>query len=303
MAKNGIEATGSMGNDSPLAVLSSKNKPLFNYFRQLFAQVTNPPIDPIREELVMSLVSFIGPRPNIFDLEGSSRRKRLEVRQPILTNADLEKLVETTDEWITTRTGIRERRIASNEQALTDLALPGCEVALAQAGLTGKELGAVLDRVVVMLPNSLASVAVWMAIGRLGAIEVTVGPNVTVGGAADEFAFTLNDFGTYSNREEIAELRKKAGGLIGRIANAISRFIDDPIKFIIEGLLELLAKRPQRQASAFQNLLDPIRDPIAVFSGKIDPGGRDGRNGAGCHFFPRLKRAGSFSGGRHHRQE
>src|SRR5690606_7678914 len=57
-----------------------------------FAQVTNPPIDPIREELVMSLVSFIGPRPNIFALVGSSRRKRLEVRQPILTNADLAKI-------------------------------------------------------------------------------------------------------------------------------------------------------------------------------------------------------------------
>jgi glutamate synthase (NADPH/NADH) large chain len=92
MAKNGEEGIGSMGNDSPLAVLSSKNKPLYNYFRQMFAQVTNPPIDPIREELVMSLVSFIGPRPNIFDLVGSSRKKRLEVRQPILTNADLEKI-------------------------------------------------------------------------------------------------------------------------------------------------------------------------------------------------------------------
>ncbi|MFT7759287.1 UNVERIFIED_CONTAM: hypothetical protein ODX46_25180, partial [Salmonella enterica subsp. enterica serovar Enteritidis] len=53
---------------------------------------TNPPIDPIREELVVSLVSFIGPRPNIFDLVGTSRRKRLEVRQPILTNGDLEKI-------------------------------------------------------------------------------------------------------------------------------------------------------------------------------------------------------------------
>src|SRR5690606_17674092 len=61
MASAGEEAIGSMGNDSPLAVLSSKNKPLYNYFKQLFAQVTNPPIDPIREAIVMSLVSFIGP--------------------------------------------------------------------------------------------------------------------------------------------------------------------------------------------------------------------------------------------------
>src|SRR5690606_19644290 len=64
----------------------------YTYFKQNFAQVTNPPIDPIREESVMSLVSFIGPRPNIFDLEGVSHQKRLEVRQPILTNEDLEKI-------------------------------------------------------------------------------------------------------------------------------------------------------------------------------------------------------------------
>jgi glutamate synthase (NADPH) large chain len=92
MAVTGQEAVGSMGTDTPIAALSDKAKPLFNYFQQSFAQVTNPPIDPIREEMVMSLVSFIGPRPNIFDLEGTSRRKRLEVRQPILTNEDLEKI-------------------------------------------------------------------------------------------------------------------------------------------------------------------------------------------------------------------
>ena len=81
-----------MGTDTPISALSDKSKLLYTYFKQNFAQVTNPPIDPIREELVMSLVSFIGPRPNIFDLEGSRRRKRLEVRQPILTNGDLEKI-------------------------------------------------------------------------------------------------------------------------------------------------------------------------------------------------------------------
>src|SRR4051794_15846326 len=92
MAIAGEEAVGSMGNDTPISALSSKPKLLFTYFKQNFAQVTNPPIDPIREELVMSLVSIIGPRPNLFDLEGSSHMKRLEVRQPILTNADLEKI-------------------------------------------------------------------------------------------------------------------------------------------------------------------------------------------------------------------
>ena len=92
MAIQGEEAVGSMGNDTPISALSDKPKLLFTYFKQNFAQVTNPPIDPIREELVMSLVSIIGPRPNLFDLEGTSRLKRLEVRQPILTDADLEKI-------------------------------------------------------------------------------------------------------------------------------------------------------------------------------------------------------------------
>jgi len=92
MAITGQEAVGSMGNDAPISAMSNRPKLLYTYFKQNFAQVTNPPIDPIREELVMSLVSFIGPRPNLFDREGLSRRKRLEVRQPILTNEDLEKI-------------------------------------------------------------------------------------------------------------------------------------------------------------------------------------------------------------------
>ncbi|MEO7953903.1 MAG: glutamate synthase central domain-containing protein, partial [Polaromonas sp.] len=92
MASTGEEANGSMGNDTPISALSDKPKQLFTYFKQNFAQVTNPPIDPIREELVMSLVSIIGPRPNLFDLEGLAVTKRLEVRQPILTDADLEKI-------------------------------------------------------------------------------------------------------------------------------------------------------------------------------------------------------------------
>ncbi|MGB9368586.1 MAG: glutamate synthase large subunit [Xanthobacteraceae bacterium] len=92
MATTGQDAVGSMGTDTPISALSDKSKLLYTYFKQSFAQVTNPPIDPIREELVMSLVSFIGPRPNLFDAEGLAKKKRLEVRQPILTNEDLEKI-------------------------------------------------------------------------------------------------------------------------------------------------------------------------------------------------------------------
>ncbi|WP_424945458.1 glutamate synthase large subunit [Candidatus Endowatersipora endosymbiont of Watersipora subatra] len=86
------EALGSMGTDTPISVMSSKEKLLYTYFKQNFAQVTNPPIDSIREESVMSLVSFIGPRRNLFDLKGTSQEKQLEVRQPILTNKDLQKI-------------------------------------------------------------------------------------------------------------------------------------------------------------------------------------------------------------------
>ena len=92
LAVSGQEAVGSMGNDTPLAVLSAHPKLLYSYFKQCFAQVTNPPIDSIREEAVMSLVSVIGPRPNLLGRPTGELRKRLEVRQPILTNEDLEKI-------------------------------------------------------------------------------------------------------------------------------------------------------------------------------------------------------------------
>ena len=92
MAAKGEEGVGSMGNDSPLAVLSDRNKPLYNYFRQMFAQVTNPPIDPIREAIVMSLVSFIGPKPNLLDINQVNPPMRLEVNQPVLDFEAMDKL-------------------------------------------------------------------------------------------------------------------------------------------------------------------------------------------------------------------
>ncbi|MGN6581460.1 MAG: glutamate synthase-related protein [Bordetella sp.] len=89
MAATGEEVIGSMGNDAPLAVLSNRAKPFYNYFRQLFAQVTNPPIDPIREQMVMSLVSFIGPKPNLLDINNVNPPLRLEIAQPVLDFADM----------------------------------------------------------------------------------------------------------------------------------------------------------------------------------------------------------------------
>ncbi|HSS70304.1 MAG TPA: glutamate synthase large subunit [Casimicrobiaceae bacterium] len=92
MAQNGEEAVGSMGNDAALPVLSNRPKMLYNYFKQLFAQVTNPPIDPIREELVMSLVTFIGPRPNLLGIDETDPPMRLEAEKPILSANAMERI-------------------------------------------------------------------------------------------------------------------------------------------------------------------------------------------------------------------
>ncbi|MGC2167359.1 MAG: glutamate synthase central domain-containing protein, partial [Gallionella sp.] len=92
MVNAGEEPTGSMGADAALPVLSNKNRTFYDYFQQLFAQVTNPPIDPIREEIVMSLTSFIGPKPNLLGIEETNPTLRLEVRQPVLSNEDIAKL-------------------------------------------------------------------------------------------------------------------------------------------------------------------------------------------------------------------
>ncbi len=91
MAREADDPVGSMGTDTPIAAFSNRPKLLYNYFKQNFAQVTNPPIDPIREELVMSLISMIGPRPNLLGHEVGTHH-RLEVAQPILTDGDLAKI-------------------------------------------------------------------------------------------------------------------------------------------------------------------------------------------------------------------
>jgi len=92
MAQAGEEPTGSMGNDAALAILSKKDKTLYHYFKQMFAQVTNPAIDPIREELVTSLVSFIGPKPNLLGIDEMNPPLRLEVSQPVVDFFEMEKI-------------------------------------------------------------------------------------------------------------------------------------------------------------------------------------------------------------------
>ncbi|HEY1146436.1 MAG TPA: glutamate synthase central domain-containing protein, partial [Allosphingosinicella sp.] len=126
MAANGDDPIGSMGNDTPIAVLSERPKLLYDYFKQNFAQVTNPPIDPIREAMVMSLVSMIGPRPYLLGHHAGAF-KRLEVSQPILANEDLEKI-----------RSIHEAVDGAFRTATLDATWP--------AGGTGKALEAALQR-------------------------------------------------------------------------------------------------------------------------------------------------------------
>ncbi len=103
MARDGAEPVGSMGNDISLAVLSDQAPPLFSYFKQLFAQVTNPPIDPIREEIVMSLATSLGTERNLFD-ETPEHAHKLILRQPILLNRELETLRHVAHDEFSART-------------------------------------------------------------------------------------------------------------------------------------------------------------------------------------------------------
>jgi glutamate synthase (ferredoxin) len=119
MAANGQEAVGSMGTDTPLAVLSDKSPLLFNYFKQLFAQVTNPPVDPIREEMVMSAETTIGSEQNLFD-ETPLHCRQLRLKQPILTNANLERIKRLAQPGLRTITLPMLYRAADGEKGLHD---------------------------------------------------------------------------------------------------------------------------------------------------------------------------------------
>ena len=220
MADTGQEAIGAMGTDTPLSALSSKSKTLASYFKQLFAQVTNPPIDPIREEIVMSLVSFIGPRPNLLDLEGTSSLKRLEVMQPILSNEGLEKIRTIGDiadnQFMTTTLDITfgaERGPDYMETAIDSL----CDRAESSVG-HGYNIIILSDRLIgkdrVAIPSLLACSAVHHHLIRKG-LRTSVGLVVETGEAREVHHFaTLAGFGAEAINpwlafETLADLREK----------------------------------------------------------------------------------------------
>ena len=196
MAITAEEATGSMGNDSPLAVMSNKDKTLYNYFRQLFAQVTNPPIDPIREAMVMSLVSFIGPKPNLLDTNNINPPMRLEVTQPVLDYADIARLRN-----ISVHTGGKFKSHELNICYPTAWGKDGIEARLASlcaqavdAVTSGHNILIISDRKIdenqVAIPALLATSAIHLHLVSKG-LRTSTGLVVETGSARETHHFAL----------------------------------------------------------------------------------------------------------------
>ena len=247
MAVTGQEAVGSMGTDTPVSALSDKEKLLYTYFKQNFAQVTNPPIDPIREELVMSLVSFIGPRPNILDHEGSANKKRLEVRQPILTSEDLEKIrwIGTIEDSFDTKTIDVTYDAAKGAEGMHAAIKRLCQ--RAEEAVSGRYNIIILsDRMVgpdrIPIPALLATAAVHHHLIRRG-LRTSVGLVVETGEAREVHHFCcLAGYGAEAINPYLAfeTLIASAAEFPSDVdgPTAVKRFI----KAIDKGLLKVMSK-------------------------------------------------------------
>ncbi|MBM3561835.1 MAG: glutamate synthase large subunit [Alphaproteobacteria bacterium] len=247
MAVTGQEAVGSMGTDTPVSPLSDKEKLLYTYFKQNFAQVTNPPIDPIREELVMSLVSFIGPRPNILDHEGSANKKRLEVRQPILTSEDLEKIrwIGTIEDSFDTKTIDVTYDAAKGAEGMRAAIKRLCERA-EEAVNSRYNIIILSDRMVgpdrIPIPALLATAAVHHHLIRRG-LRTSVGLVVETGEAREVHHFCcLAGYGAEAINPYLAfeTLIASAGEFPSDVdgPTAVKRFI----KAVDKGLLKVMSK-------------------------------------------------------------
>ena len=170
MAANGQEPVGSMGTDTPLAVLSDKSPLLFNYFKQLFAQVTNPPVDSIREEMVMSAETTIGSEQNLFE-ETPLHCRQLRLKQPIITNAQLEQIKQLKQPGFATATLSTLFRPAEGETGLREALDQLCRQA-SEAIEKGYTIIVLSDRGVnaewAPIPSLLATAAVHHHLIRAG---------------------------------------------------------------------------------------------------------------------------------------
>lgn len=248
MATAGEEGIGSMGNDSPLAVLSDKNKPLYNYFKQLFAQVTNPPIDPIREAIVMSLNSFIGPKPNLLDINAVNPPMRLEVSQPVLDFADMARLRN-----IAAHTGGKFKPYELNITYPVAWGKAGVEAKLASlcaeavdALKSGHNILIITDRLMdrtqVAIPALLALSAIHHHLVREG-LRTTAGLVVETGTAREVHHFAvLAGYGAeavhpYLAMESLAEMHQELPGDL-----SAEKAIYNYVKAIGKGLSKIMSK-------------------------------------------------------------
>ncbi|MCH1992963.1 glutamate synthase-related protein, partial [Achromobacter xylosoxidans] len=241
MASTGEEVIGSMGNDAPLAVLSDRAKPFYNYFRQLFAQVTNPPIDPIREQMVMSLVSFIGPKPNLLDINNVNPPLRLEVSQPVLDFAAMAQIRDIEQ--------VTGKKFRSFELDITYPAAWGPEGIEARvAALCARAVDAVQsgynilivsDRLVdserVAIPALLATSAVHQHLIRAG-LRTNTGLVVETGSAREVHHFAL--LGGYGAEAIHPYLALESLGKMSDPEKAVKNFI----KAIGKGLNKVMSK-------------------------------------------------------------
>ncbi len=248
MAVAGEEAIGSMGDDTPLAVLSNRARPLYAYFRQLFAQVTNPPIDPIREQLVMSLVSFIGPRPNLLSPDQTEPVMRLEVSQPILTFEDMEKLRRASTftqghfkSEILTMCYAAEWGVDGMEPALAQLCADAEDAVRKGTNiiiLTDRDLSAAL----IPIPALLATAAVHHNLVRAG-LRTRCGLVIETGSAREVHHFAcLAGFGAEAIHPNLAfaTLIDIRDGLPQKVDE--KEIVKRYIKAVGKGLLKVMSK-------------------------------------------------------------
>jgi glutamate synthase domain-containing protein 2/glutamate synthase domain-containing protein 1/glutamate synthase domain-containing protein 3 len=248
MAATGQEPVGSMGNDTPIAVLSDLPKPLFAYFKQLFAQVTNPPIDPLREGLVMSLMSFTGRQRNLLE-ETPEHCRQLKLPHPILTNEDVERLrtVRREDFRVATVPALFDADTQDGGAALRR-GLDGLVEAAAQAIRDGVSLVILSDG---DLSASRAPIPSLLAIGAVhhGLLERGLrgqaGLVLQTGEPREVMHFCLlcgygaNAVNPYLAFEAIEELRRR--GDLPQSAE-VEQLIDNYIAAVKKGILKTMSK-------------------------------------------------------------
>ena len=246
MAANAIEPTMSMGNDEPLAVLSSRPRVLYDYFRQLFAQVTNPPIDPIRELLVTSLISFIGPKPDLLNIIATAPSMRIEVPSPILTADKMEKLRHigryTSDKFVSKELDITyplewgargiEARLASLRAAAVDAVKAGVNILI----LTDRAV--CRERVAIPALLALSSIHLWLVDRGL---RTSTGLVVETGSAFNNHHFALlAGYGAEAIYPYLALMT--VADLGGDDPAARERCVANYLKAVDKGLAKIMSK-------------------------------------------------------------